>query len=413
MNVNVNSSTGNQTDAQSTGDNNVSNKYIDSEFSTWDDVEINQRLLRGIYGYGFEKPSPIQGKSIVPFIQGGDIIAQAQSGTGKTGAFCISALERIETESETTQIVVVSPTHELARQSFTVCQSLGTYMKLKYKLLVGGTSSDIDRTDLTENVPHIVFGTPGRILDMMRKNALKVDHLKTVVIDEADEMFKSGPKQQMGFKQQLKDILMCIKGDTQIALFSATIPKEFEELTGKFMRNPTKILVRQDMITLEGINQFKVALDDDISKYECLKDLFSRISIGQCIIYCNSVNRVKDLADAMVQDQFPVCSIHSKMESDERKKIMEEFRQGKWRVLISSDVTARGIDVQTVSVVINFDIPRDVSTYLHRIGRSGRWGRKGTGINFVTRRDVSSINNIETYYSTEIVELLEEHFSKF
>ena len=189
-----------------------------------------------------------------------------------------------------------------------------------------------------------------------------------------DEMLSSG------FKEQVYNIFEMMPKDIQVALFSATMPNELISLTDKFMRNPIKTLVKAEQLTLEGISQYYVALEDDDQKYDCIKDIYSACSVAQCIIYCNSVRRVQDLYEAMTADNFPVCQIHSGMDKEARTESYKQFRNGAQRVLISSNVTARGIDVQAVSTVINFDLPRDVHTYLHRIGRSGRWGRKGVGI---------------------------------
>ena len=183
------------------------------------------------------------------------------------------------------------------------------------------------------------------------------------------------------------------------------MPDALSSLTEKFMREPVKILVKAEQLTLEGIEQYYIGLESDDQKYDTLKDLYGLFSVSQCIIYCNSVKRVQDLYDAMIADDFPVCQIHSNMEKDERQASYYAFTSGNMRVLISSNVTARGIDVQQVSTVINFDIPKCVHTYIHRIGRSGRWGRKGMGINFVTRRDARRIKEIEQHYHTEIKEL--------
>jgi translation initiation factor 4A len=236
---------------------------------------------------------------------------------------------------------------------------------------------------------------------MLRRRYINGKKLKLMVLDEADEMLSSG------FKEQVYNIFQYLNSEIQIALFSATIPNEMIPLTEKFMRNPVKISVKVEQLTLEGIKQYYVALDDDVQKYDTLKDIYNRMSFNQCIIYCNSVRRVQDLYDAMKQDNFPVCCIHSNMDKSERNQAFRDFRKGVSRVLISSNVTARGIDIQQVSVVINFDIPRNVHTYLHRIGRSGRWGRKGTGINFVTRRDMYNLRSIEDFYHCQINELTE------
>jgi translation initiation factor 4A len=380
----------------STDDNTNNIKEIES----WDDLNCNTNLLRGIYAYGFERPSPIQKKGILPLFEGRDIIAQAQSGTGKTGCFTIGTLQLINVDENTTQAMIISPTRELSMQTKQVLDMLGNFIKgLRTQLLIGGSSTDDDIQNLLKNTPHVVIGCPGRIHDMIRRRKLNTSNLQLLVLDEADEMLSSG------FKEQIYNIFQFLPTEIQVALFSATLPPEVEQLTEKFMRNPVKVLVKAEQLTLEGIKQYYVALENDDQKYAALKDLYSMLNMSQCIIYCNSVKRVQDLYEAMSADNFPVCQIHSSMDKEERTKSYNEFKNGSQRVLISSNVTARGIDVQQVSTVINFDLPRCVHTYLHRIGRSGRWGRKGYGINFVTRKDVRTLNELERYYHTQIDEL--------
>lgn len=371
-------------------------KNIDS----WEDIDCTPKLLRGIYAYGFEYPSPIQKKAINPFISGNDIIAQAQSGTGKTGCFTIGTLANIDLKLNKTQAIILSPVRELSSQTKNVLDSIGSFMKgLKSQLLVGGIPNDETISDLTTKTPHVVVGTPGRVYDMLRRGHLVIDNLKSIVLDEADEMLSSG------FKEQVYHIFQFMPNKCQIALFSATIPEELDTLTSKFLRDPIKITVKAEQLTLEGIKQYFVALENDEQKYECLKDIYSSLTMAQCIIYCNSVNRVQQLYEAMTNDKFPVCHIHSGMEKQERTDNFNEFKSGKQRVLISTNLTARGIDIQQVSTVINFDVPKCVHKYLHRIGRSGRWGRKGVGINFVTPRDIGYLKAIEGHYSTQIEEM--------
>jgi translation initiation factor 4A len=371
------------------------------EFKKWEDVdEISPDLLRGIYAYGFENPSNIQQKSILSIIQKRDVIAQAQSGTGKTGAFTVAALQSVNVEKKTTQVLILAPTRELAKQIYDVISSIGSMMSgLVLRLLVGGTSTADDAAELRKNVPHIIVGCPGRVFDMIRRNHIQGSNVQMLILDEADEMLSAG------FNEQIYNIFQYMSTDIQVALFSATMPPELYSLTEKFMRNPVNIQVKADQLTLEGIQQHYVALDDDVQKYLTLKDLFKSISVSQCIIFCNSTKRVADLHEAMLFDGFPVCCIHSGMDKADRDKAYTEFKVGHHRVLISSNVTARGIDIQQVSTVINFDMPQDVHIYLHRIGRSGRWGRKGVGINFVTRRDMRIKKEIESYYATTITEL--------
>jgi len=379
---------------------NESDKKTYHPIEKWDEINMHDDILRGIYAIGFEAPSPIQKQAIMPMIQKHDIIAQAQSGTGKTGAFTIGTLNLINVSLHKTQAVILSPTRELSLQTYNVLKTVGSFMaNLKIKLLVGGSSSEDDQKEMKSTTPHIIVGCPGRTFDMMRRNYIHSKSIQLIVLDEADEMLSSG------FKEQVYNIFQYLNKDVQVCLFSATLPSEINSLTEKFMRDPIKILVKSEMLTLEGISQYYVALNDDQLKYSTLKDLYNTISMTQCIIYCNSISRVEELYNAMMEDNYPVTRIHGNMDKTERSQAFADFKVGTSRVLISSNVTARGIDVQQVSTVINFDVPRDVHTYLHRIGRSGRWGRKGVGINFVTKRDIRNLHNIETHYNTQIQEL--------
>jgi translation initiation factor 4A len=380
----------------------INGEVFDSsyEIKYWDDLDLNPKLLRGIFGYGFEKPSPIQQKAIKPIISGKDVIAQAQSGTGKTATFTIGALSNVDTKDNSTQVLVLSPTKELTLQTAKVFESLGSMMDgLKVQTLYGGSIIEEGSSFSNKNTPHVICGCPGRVFDMMRRDRISSKKIKIIILDEADEMLSSG------FKDQVYNIFQFLSNEVQVVLVSATLPDTINPIIDKIMRDPIKICVKREMLTLEGIKQFFVAVDDDRQKYLTLKDVFSHLSVSQCIIYCNSVKRVQDLYEAMKEDDFPVCRIHSGMDKVEREKSFQEFRLGGSRVLISSNVTARGIDIQQVSIVINFDLPKCVNTYLHRIGRSGRWGRKGVGINFITRRDIMKMKEIEAHYSTEISEL--------
>jgi translation initiation factor 4A len=378
----------------------VIESYSVPEIKTWDELELNPNLLRGIFGYGFEKPSPIQSKAIKPVIEGKDVIAQAQSGTGKTATFAIGALQKVNVVEQTTQVLILSPTRELSTQTSKVVSNLSSFMSgLKIKTLFGGSSVEEGSSFSSKNIPHIICGCPGRVFDMMRRDKLSGKTIKLIILDEADEMLSAG------FKEQVYNIFQYLDSNVQVCLFSATLPDGINGIIEKIMRNPVRIIVKKEQLTLEGIRQFYVALDDDRQKYITLKDLYSFVNMSQTIIYCNSIKRVQDLYEAMCEDSFPVCRIHSNMEKSERDKAFNDFRNGSSRVLISSNVTARGIDIQQVSVVINFDLPKCVHTYLHRIGRSGRWGRKGVGINFITRRDIQQLKKIEEHYNTQIQEL--------
>ena len=387
----------------------MSDEYDETEndkytINSWEELSINPLLLRGIYAYGFENPSPIQKKSIVPILKGKDVIAQAQSGTGKTACFAISCIELVNTELKSSQAIIMSPTRELSSQIKSVVDALAVNINnFKSQLLVGGTDTENDITNLKENPPHIIIGCPGRIYDILRRKHINLELIKLVILDEADEMLSSG------FKEQVHNIFNLLPQKIQKALFSASMPNTINELINKFVTNPIKIIVKSEQLTLDGIKQYFVNLENDVMKYETLKDLFSTFSVSQCIIYCNSVTRVSELYDAMNADGYPVCQIHSSLDKLTRQHNYDEFRRGKFRVLISSNVTARGIDIQQVSTVINFDVPKCIHAYLHRIGRSGRWGRKGVAINFITRRDYKQLKEIENFYHTNIIELPDDY----
>ena len=367
----------------------------------WDDLNLKEQVLRGIYAYGFEIPSDIQKKTILPIIQKKDLIGQAQSGSGKTGAFSISALERVDHTKLNTQVLILSPTHELVKQTAHVVGRLGQYMQgLNVKTLVGGTPVKEDIQSLRANTPQIVVGTIGRIMDMVQKKHLRLGTLELLIIDEADEMLSQGCHEKIKYMFEFY-----ISKVAQIVLFSATVPPDIIHLSKQFMKQPETILMKREELSLKCIPQYFIPIADDSLKFETLKDIFTRIRSSKVIIYCNSVKRVEDLCNMMKENNFSVSYIHSNMRKDERTKVFQNFRDGDVRVLISSDVTARGIDIQQVSLVINYDITRNLHTYLHRIGRSGRWGRKGMAINLITKYDVYDMKKIENYYKVSIEQL--------
>lgn len=388
--------------AVTNNDNNTENIIVESDkveiYENFEDLDLKTNLLRGIFAMGFEKPSAIQQKAIKPLIDKKDIIAQAQSGTGKTGTFSIGMLQRIDESLNETQAVILSHTRELAFQIKNVIDNLGQFMNLRMNLCIGGTTIRDNINELLEN-PHIVIGTPGRVLDMINKKALNTRNLRLLILDEADEMLSKI------FLNQIYDIFRFLPNNIQVALFSATMTPEFFNLTKCFMRNPVKILVKTNELTLEGIRQYFVNVERNDFKYDTICDLYKSFSISQSIIYCNSRRIVEELAHRLIENNFAISHIHGDMTQEERNNIMQEFRSGQSRVLISTDLLARGIDIQQVSVVINFDVPNNIESYLHRIGRSGRFGRKGTAINFVTYYDIKKLHEIEKYYGTEIQEM--------
>lgn len=367
-------------------------------YPTFEAMELKAALLRGIYNYGFTAPSAIQSRAIMQIISGRDTIAQAQSGTGKTATFSIGMLEVIETSNKNCQAIVLSPTRELAVQIQNVIKSLGDFMNIRVHGCVGGKSVGDDVKALNKG-QHVVSGTPGRVLDMIKRRNINTKNIKMIILDEADELLSKG------FKEQIYDIYKYLPTGCQAVVVSATLPKEVLNMTKKFMNEPVKILVKRDEITLEGIKQYFIQVEKEDWKFDTLCDLYDSLTITQAVIFCNTKRKVDWLANELKKANFTVISMHGDMSQDERDKIMNDFRIGNSRVLVSTDVWARGIDVQQVSLVINYDLPLDRENYIHRIGRSGRFGRKGVAINFVTNEDVSVLHELETYYSCQIEEM--------
>ncbi|KAI3837419.1 hypothetical protein MKW92_002566 [Papaver armeniacum] len=365
---------------------------------TFDDMGLKEDLLRGIYAYGFEKPSAIQQRGIVPFCKGHDVIEQAQSGTGKTATFCSGILQQLDYKNVKCQALVLAPTRELAQQIEKVMRALGDYLGVKVHACVGGTSVREDQRILSIGV-HVVVGTPGRVFAMLQKQYLGSDGIKMFVLDEADEMLSRG------FKDQIYQIFQLLPSEVQVGVFSATMPPEALEITRKFMNKPVRILVKRDELTLEGIKQFYVDVEKDEWKLDTLCDLYETLAITQSVIFVNTRRRVEWLSDKMKSRDHTVSATHGDMDQNKRDIIMREFRSGSSRVLITTDLLARGIDVQQVSLVINYDLPTQPENYLHRIGRSGRFGRKGVSINFVTKDDVTMLKDIQRFYNMIVEEL--------
>ena len=383
------------TENKSTNLNADSVNYDDIITENFEDLNLKDKLLRGIYAIGFEKPSLIQKKAILPALDKRDIIAQAQSGTGKTATFSISLLNNIDETKKETQGIILAHTRELALQILTVIRGIGQYLNLTYNLSVGGTLVKDNIDELLKN-PQIVIGTPGRVLDMINKKALNTLTLKMLVLDEADEMLSKI------FSNQIYDIFRFLPNNIQVGLYSATMTPEFFKLTNCFMRDPVKILVKNEELTLEGIKQFYINLEKNDNKFDTLCDIYEACTISQTIIYCNSKKSVDELNTKLLNANFSVECMHGDMTQSERNVIVKNFRNGDSRVLISTDLLSRGIDIQQVSLVINYDIPNNIESYIHRIGRSGRFGRKGTAINFVTYYDTRKLEELEQFYSTQI-----------
>lgn len=372
-----------------------SGKFNLIEYKDFDSMNLDENLLRGIYAYGYETPSNIQSKAIIPLKEGKDLIAQSQSGTGKTATFLIGSLSRIDKNISKPQILVLAPNRELTNQIFSVCSAISDYMDIKKALIMGGTKVDDNFRILDDGAQYIV-GTPGRVFDMIKRYALITDQIKSFIMDEADEMLSRG------FKDQIYEIFQYIPKDAQICLFSATMPNQALELTEKFMVNPIKILVKKEQLTLDGIKQYYLGVEQESWKIATLKDLYQKLSISQSIIFTNSKRKAEYIKEQLETNNHAVHCMHGEMHQQERDRIMLNFRRGKIRILITTDIIARGIDIQQVSIVINYDIPRYREIYIHRIGRSGRYGRKGIAINFVTEREYQNLQQIIDFYNSEI-----------
>lgn len=373
-------------------------------YERWEDYNLNEKLLKGIYSIGFETPSYIQKTAIAPILEGRDIRAQAQSGTGKTGAFSVASLQKIDPLLNKTQVLILCSTREIAEQNAACTTIIGKQMGISVPFLTGGSEVARSQEVLSYNPP-IVSGTPGRIFHMISTGNLKTDHINLFIIDEADEMLKRG------FKDQVKEIFMSLNRDNiQVAMFSATWDKEEMEVANEILRNPVIIHLRHDEQTLKGIDQYYVNLGskpsrgEDIRKVDVLMDLFRRSEVGQSVIFVNSRNKAKYLFETLKNNQFPCEVIHSDLTQNERSDVLKRVRNGECRCLIATGLMARGIDIQQLSIVFNFDLPRsaDKSTYIHRIGRAGRYGRKGKAINLVYSEDLKDIKEIESFYSTLI-----------
>ena len=365
--------------------------------TSFDDFDLNDNLLRGIYSYGFENPSDIQIKALPIINAKRDLIAQAQSGTGKTGAFTIGALNIMDVELKKTQVLILNPTYELVNQNYDVMKALGQYMNVTIMKVVGKTSVEECKRELQKE-PQIIIGTPGRVLDMINKRFLYTKDIKLLIFDEADEMLSTG------FQDNIYNIIQYISKTTQICLFSATKNDYTLDLCDKFLNNPETILVENKNVTLEGIQQYKVVINEEW-KYDTLIDIYNLVNISQCIIYINYKNKLMNVYDELIRNNYPVDYIHGEVTKDEREKKLLNFKNGQTRILLSTDLLSRGIDVQQLNLVINFDLPKSKETYVHRIGRSGRYGRKGVAINFITNRELGYLSELEEHYNIKIDDL--------
>ena len=359
-------------------------------------LNLDENLLRGIYSYGFEKPSEIQHKAIPIIKEGKDIIAQSKSGTGKTGAFSIGCISSVDNTIDESQVLIICPTYELVHQTYEVIDNFINYIEnISIMKVIGGSNLRECQMGL-EKRPKIIIGTPGRILDMIQRKYLITEKITRLVFDEADEILS------YGFKETIHNIVKYIPKTSQISLFSATLPDEVLEMTELFMDNPVKILLEKDNITLEGIKQYYVNVMNDKFKLDTLIDIFSQLNVGQCIVYLNSKYKLDQAYHILKQQDFPIEFINGELKMNERKQIINDFKAGNIRMLLSTDLLSRGLDIQQLSLVINLELPVSKESYIHRIGRSGRYGRKGVAINILNQREFTEMDSLMEYYNTKI-----------
>jgi translation initiation factor 4A len=369
------------------------------EHLTFDEMDLPENLLRGIYGYGFTKPSPIQGKAVMPMKMKRDIIAQAQSGTGKTGAFVIGSLTQVDETLKKPQVLILVHVRELAEQIAKVASQIGDFMKLNVLCAVGGNPVREDVKKLDSGAQFIV-GTPGRIYDLMSRNALPRNDMRVLIMDEADQMLE-----ELFYKQVMCILDMGFPATTQVALFSATMGEPVIAVANKILQNPVRILIPSTKVRLEGIQQFYVKLGYEDHKFDCICDLYKNLNISQAVIFCNMRKTAEVLAVRMSEQGYPITCIHGDLQKPERTQRMKDFLSGDARVMISTDMLARGIDVQQVSLVINYELPDAKENYVHRIGRAGRFGRKGTTINLLTPSEETMMAEISKTYGMVLNEL--------
>jgi ATP-dependent RNA helicase DDX6/DHH1 len=365
----------------------------DTKGNEFEDFCLKRELLMGIFEKGWEKPSPIQEASIPIAQSGRDILARAKNGTGKTGAYTIPILDQIDPSKDYIQGMIIVPTRELALQTSQIAIELSKHLGVRVMVTTGGTNLKDDIMRILDNV-HLVVATPGRILDLMEKKVAKVDKCKVLCLDEADKLLSQD------FKGMLDNLIAFLPTTRQVLLYSATFPLTVEHFMKRHMRTPYEVNL-MDELTLKGITQY-YAFVQERQKVHCLNTLFSKLQINQSIIFCNSTQRVELLAKKITELGFSCFYIHAKMAQAHRNRVFHDFRAGLCRNLVSSDLFTRGIDIQAVNVVINFDFPKMAETYLHRIGRSGRFGHLGIAINLITYDDRFALHRIEQELGTEI-----------
>lgn len=359
------------------------------------DLNLSDEVQKAIADMGFEEATPIQSQTIPHILKGVDLIGQAQTGTGKTCAFGIPAIEMLDINSEGIQVLILSPTRELAIQISEELRDVSKYKEgVRILPVYGGQPIDRQIAALKKR-PQIIIGTPGRIMDHMRRRTLKLSDLKMIILDEADEMLN------MGFREDIDIILEKVPVEKQTILFSATMPKEILDLSSKYLKNPLHIKAAHKQMTVPGIEQLYLEVSQS-SKLEILSRLIDANGIGLSLVFCNTKRQVDELTSSLQSRGYSAEALHGDMKQDQRNKVMSKFKKGLIDILIATDVAARGIDVDNVEAVFNYDLPSDEEYYVHRIGRTGRAGKTGKSYTFVVGREIHKLKEIQRYTKSTI-----------
>jgi superfamily II DNA/RNA helicase len=377
-------------------ENKEPNNNIESGFN---ELNLNEDIIKGIYLYGFTQPSKIQIKGIKAISTGKDCILQSQSGTGKTATYLLGVLNRL-TNDKTTQGIIITPTRELCEQVFTVATELSKFTTYNIVKCIGGTNIFQNIKQL--KTATVVIGTLGRINHMINDKKINIHNIKFIVLDEADELLSDG------IPKELNELFDISPNGVQVILISATISKNVLSSSNRFIHEPIKVLLRNDEIAVNLISQFYIDVETEEFKFDTLLDLYNLVSTSQTIIFCNTIRKIEWLEENLKKNNFPITVIHSNMTQLERDCVVKEFRDGKTRLLLTTDLLSRGIDIPQVNMVINYDLPINKETYIHRIGRCGRFDKKGVSITLVRMKDPSDAKTLfrmKQFYKIQINEM--------
>jgi ATP-dependent RNA helicase DeaD len=365
----------------------------------FEEFPIAGEIVRSLNELGFQEMFPIQAAAIGPLLEGRDVIGQAKTGTGKTAAFGVPILQRIDMAEDCVQCLILVPTRELAQQVAADLNRYGKYLSVKTVAVYGGQPIYGQMQDL-QNTVHIIVGTPGRVIDHISRGTLLLDKVRTVVLDEADRML------DMGFRDDIEFILSRTPSERQTLMFSATMPNEILELASTQMYNPEKILISRDEIAVEEIEQLYRVVDPD-RKFQALLDIMAQRNVTRALIFCSTKIGADRLAGKLSRSRRDVAAIHGDLTQPQRERALENFRKGRVRFLVATDVASRGLDIEGVTHVVNYDLPNDPTMYFHRIGRTGRAGASGIAVTLVSHREIGELKRIQGMTNTRMHEVHE------